>query len=122
MTNLLTVKEISELYDLSKDCIKRNIKKHGLKPKGIKNKSIQYDANEIEKMTKGLHGRKKRVQQEKELWKVSIWNETFWAVQHCSMSRIEAQVMAEEYERNGKTAKISKNIEKKNNRNRPCCH
>ncbi len=113
MTNLLTVKEICELYDLCDACIKRNIKKLGLQPKGIKNKSYQYDAKEIEKMTNGLRRRKKRVQKEKELWKVSIWNETFWAVQHCSMSRIEAQLMAEEYEHQGKTTKISKNIDKR---------
>ncbi len=117
MNNLLTLKEISELYDLCGSCVKKNIKKQGLQPKGIKARSYLYDANEIKKILKTLQRRKKRVlpknESKNEFWKVSIWNETFWAVQHCSMSRQEAQLMAEEYERNGKPAKISKNIEKR---------
>ncbi len=113
MTNSLTVEEACELYGFSRDCINQNIKKHDLHPKGKIGRSNLYDMTEIEKMLEGVHSRKKRVPHKKQLWKVSIWSGLFWAVQHCSLSRIEAQLMAEEYERNGKAAKISKNIEKR---------
>ena len=113
MKDLLTLDEIAELYEFSKYCIANNLKKNGIKPKNEKVGYLFYDAKEVDAVVRNIKHRKKLKSLNRPLWKVSVWNGEFWAVQHCSMSRLDAQKLADEYEESGKIPRISQNVEKR---------